>query len=102
VQALLLAQRLGMVKMGRVALDGTKLHANASRHKAMSWSRLVAKEDKLEAEVAELEATVAGLLADAEATDAAEDARYGVDGKDTDLVGLVNPVQALDVRFCAR
>ena len=45
VQALLLAQRLGMVKLGRVALDGTKLHANASRHKAMSWSRLVANEE---------------------------------------------------------
>src|SRR3954454_22326729 len=42
-QALQLAQRLGMVKLGRVALDGTKLHANASRHKAMSYGRLVAK-----------------------------------------------------------
>src|SRR3954452_19251526 len=84
-QALRLAQRLGMVKLGRVALDGTKLHANASRHKAMSHQRLVTKEEQLEAEVADLEATVAGLLADAEATDAAEDARYGVDGKDADL-----------------
>jgi transposase len=85
VQSLRLAQRLGMVKLGRVALDGTKLHANASRHKAMSYPRLVAKEDKLEAEVADLEATAAGLLADADATDAAEDARYGLDGKDADL-----------------
>jgi transposase len=85
LQSLRLAQRLGMVKLGRVALDGTKLHANASRHKAMSHQRLVAKEEQLEAEVAELEATVAGLLADAEAVDAAEDARYGVDGKDADL-----------------
>jgi transposase len=85
VQSLRLAQRLGMVKMGRVALDGTKLQANASRHKAMSHGRLVAKEEQVEAEVAELEATVAALLADAEAVDAAEDARYGVDGKDTDL-----------------
>jgi len=74
-----------MVKVGRVALDGTKLQANASRHKAMSYPRLVAKEDKVEAEIAELEAMVAGLLADAEAIDAAEDARYGVDGKDADL-----------------
>jgi hypothetical protein len=56
VQSLRLAQRLGMVKLGRVALDGTKLHANAFRHKAMSYGRLVAKEDKIEAEVAELEA----------------------------------------------
>jgi transposase len=85
LQALQLAQRLGMVKVGRVALDGTKLHANASRHKAMSHQRLVSKEEQLEAEIAELEATVAGLLADAEAADAAEDLRYGVDGKDADL-----------------
>jgi transposase len=85
LQSLRLAQRLGMVKMGRVALDGTKLQANASRHKAMSHGRLVAKEEQIEAEVAELEATVAALLADAEAIDTAEDARYGVDGKDTDL-----------------
>lgn len=85
LQSLRLAQRLGMVKMGRVALDGTKLQANASRHKAMSHPRLVAKEEQVEAEIAELEATVAALLADAEAVDVAEDARYGVDGKDTDL-----------------
>lgn len=85
LQSLRLAQRLGMVKMGRVALDGTKLAANASRHKAMSHGRLVAKEEQVEAEVAELEATVSALLADAEAVDVAEDARYGVDGKDTDL-----------------
>jgi transposase len=85
LQSLRLAQKLGMVKMGRVALDGTKLEANASRHKAMSYPRLVAKEETVEAEIAELEAKVAALLADAEATDAAEDARFGVDGKDADL-----------------
>ena len=85
VQSLRLAQKLGMVKMGRVALDGTKLEANASRHKAMSYPRLVAKEEQVEAEIAALEAAVAALLADAEAVDAAEDARFGVDGKDTDL-----------------
>lgn len=85
VQSLRLAQRLGMVKMGRVALDGTKLAANASRHKAMSHGRLVAKEEQVEAEIAELEAMVAGLLADAEAIDAAEDAQFGVDGTPTDL-----------------
>jgi transposase len=85
VQALRLAQKLGMVKMGRVALDGTKLEANASRHKAMSYSRLVDKEEKVEAEIAELEGRVAALLADAETVDVAEDARFGVDGKDVDL-----------------
>jgi transposase len=85
LQSLRLAQRLGMVKMGRVALDGTKLQANASRHKAMSHGRLVAKEEQVEAEVAELETVVAGLLADAEAVDVADDERFGVDGEDTDL-----------------
>jgi transposase len=85
LQSLRLAHKLGMVKMGRVALDGTKLAANASRHKAMSYDRLVAKEEQVEAEVAALEAVVAGLLADAEAVDAAEDAQFGPDGKDVDL-----------------
>jgi transposase len=85
LQSLRLAQRLGMVRMGRVALDGTKLQANASRHKAMSHGRLVAKEEQVEAEIAELEATIAALLADAEAVDAVEDAQFGPDGRDTDL-----------------
>ncbi|MCX4745712.1 IS1182 family transposase [Kitasatospora sp. NBC_01287] len=84
-QSLHLAQRLGMVRMGRVALDGTKLEANASKHKAMSYGRLVDKEERVEAEIAQLEATAQAVLADAEAADTAEDARFGVDGKDTDL-----------------
>lgn len=84
-QSLHLAQKLGMVKMGRVALDGTKLAANASRHKAMSYGRLVDREEQVEAEIAEIEAKAVALLADAEAVDTAEDARFGADGKDTDL-----------------
>ena len=84
-QSLHLATKLGMVKMGRVALDGTKLEANASKHKAMSYGRLVDKEEQVEAETAHLEATAAALLADAEATDEAEDATFGLDGKYTDL-----------------
>jgi len=85
LQSLHLAQKLGMVKMGRVALDGTKLEANASKHKAMSYGRLVDKEEHIEAEIAELEAKAAALLADAEATDAAEDEQFGIDGKEADL-----------------
>nr|WP_199919372.1 IS1182 family transposase [Streptomyces sp. NRRL S-1824] len=84
-QSLHLATKLGMVKMGRVALDGTKLEANASKHKAMSYGRLVDREERIEAEIAALEAKAAALLADAEATDTAEDARFGVEGKDADL-----------------
>jgi transposase/cytochrome c5 len=80
-----LAQKLGMVKMGRVALDGTKLEANASKHKAMSYARLVDKEERIEAEMAELETAATALLADAENIDAAEDQVFGANGKDTDL-----------------
>ncbi|GLY80656.1 hypothetical protein Airi01_089230 [Actinoallomurus iriomotensis] len=74
-----------MVKMGRAALDGTKLEAAASKHKAMSYVRLVDKEERVEAEIAQLEAAAAALLADAAAVDAAEDERFGVNGKDADL-----------------
>lgn len=55
LQSLHLAQKLGMVKMGRVALDGTKLEASASKHKAMSYGRLIDKEECVEAEIAALE-----------------------------------------------
>jgi transposase len=84
-QSLHFATKLGMVKMGRVALDGTKLEANASKHKAMSYGRLIDKEERIEAEIAALEAQAAALLADAEAVDAAEDHKFGADGKDSDL-----------------
>ncbi|WP_449455869.1 IS1182 family transposase [Streptomyces dangxiongensis] len=84
-QSLHLATKLGMVKMGRVALDGTKLQANASKHKAMSYGRLVDKEERIEADTAALEAKAQALLADAQATDEAEDQMFGTDGKDTDL-----------------
>lgn len=84
-QSLYLVQKLDMVKMGRVAVDGTKLVANASKHKAMSYGRLVDKEERVEAEIAALEAKAHALLADAEATDTAEDQTFGPDGKDVDL-----------------
>jgi hypothetical protein len=70
VQVLHLCQRAGLVRLGHVALDGTKLRANASKHKAMSYGRMKEK-------LPELEAQVAQLLAEAEAVDAAEDAQYG-------------------------
>ncbi|WP_455771738.1 IS1182 family transposase [Streptomyces lavendulae] len=84
-QSLHLAMKLSMVKLGRVALDGTKLEANASKHKAINYGRLVDKEERTEAEIAELESKAAALLVDAEATDTAEDAAFGVDGKEADL-----------------
>jgi len=70
VQVLQLCQRAGLVRLGHVALDGTKLRANASKHKAMSYGRMKEK-------IPELESQVAQLLADAEAADTAEDAQYG-------------------------
>ena len=66
VQALQLCQKAGLVKLGHVALDGTKLQANASKHKAMSYGRMSEAEEKLKAEVEE-------LLKRAEAADATED-----------------------------
>lgn len=70
LDVLVLCGKAGLVKLGRVALDGTKIRANASRHKAMSYGRMVARE-------ADLAAQVAAILAEAEETDAAEDRLYG-------------------------
>src|ERR1700694_4262894 len=54
LQVLVLAREIGVVRMGTVALDGTKIHANASRHKALSYERAGKIEVQLKAEVAEL------------------------------------------------
>lgn len=69
-QALQLCQKAGMVKLGRVALDGTKVRANASKHKAMSYAYMQKAEQELQAEIKK-------LLAEAEAADAQEDALHG-------------------------
>ena len=71
-QVLVLCSEAGLVKLGRVALDGTKLRASASRRKSMSYERLGPR-------IADLEAQVATILAEAEATDLAEDEAFGVD-----------------------
>lgn len=70
VQVLRLAERAGLVKLGHVALDGTKIKANASKHKAMSYERMKKRE-------AELKAEVARWLAAAEAADTEEDRLHG-------------------------
>ncbi len=84
-QALALCAKARLVKLGRIALDGTKLRANASRHKAMSYERMEREEVRLEAELAELRAKAEALLAEAEATDEAEDARYGAERRGDEL-----------------
>lgn len=76
-QALALCAKAGLVRLGRVAVDGTKLRANASRHKAMSYERMGREEARLEGELAELRAQAKALLEAAEQADEAEDARYG-------------------------
>ena len=65
VKVLLLAREMGVLKMGTVALDGTKIHANASRHSALSYEHA----GKIEAQ---LKAEVADLMAKAEAADTAD------------------------------
>jgi hypothetical protein len=70
LQVLRLCQKAGLVKLGHVALDGTKVKANASKHKAMSYEYMGKRSDELQAEIAR-------LLAEAQATDEAEDVRYG-------------------------
>jgi len=70
MQALQLCEKAGLVKLGHVAIDGTKLKANASKHKAMSYERMNEKEKRLREEVEK-------LLAEAAQADAEEDAQYG-------------------------
>jgi transposase len=69
-QVLKLAQQAGLVKLGVVALDGTKIKANASKHKAMSYERMLENEKRLEKEIED-------ILRQAQSVDAQEDGRYG-------------------------
>ena len=71
-QALLLCAEAGLVKLGHVSIDGTKIKANASKHKAMSYKRMNETEARLKQEID-------ALLAEAEKTDAEEDALHGKD-----------------------
>ncbi len=73
-----LARGMGLAGLGGVSVDGTKVRANASKRKAMSYARMAKEERRLQAEIA-------GLLEEAEAVDAAEDARYGEDVRGDEL-----------------
>src|SRR5208337_2685862 len=77
-QALLLCSEAGLVKLGHVSIDGTKIKANASKHKAMSYKRMNETEARLKREID-------ALLASAEKTDAEEDAQYGKDRRGDEL-----------------
>ncbi len=78
VQVLRLCQKAGMVSLGHVSLDGTKLKANASKNKAMSYGRMKLREPELAAEVKK-------WLESAEATDQREDAEHGPDRRGDEM-----------------
>jgi transposase len=78
VEVLKLCALAGLTRVGTIALDGTKIKANASRHKAMSYDRMKEEEKRLKEEIA-------GLLAEAEATDTAEDEAHGRDRSGDEL-----------------
>ena len=78
IQMLRLCQKAGLVSLGTVALDGTKVKANASKHKAMSHERMLKSERQLEAEMR-------ALLRKAEIIDAQEDGQYGKGNRGDEL-----------------
>jgi transposase len=78
VQVVQVAREAGVVQLGTVAIDGTKVHANASKRKAMSYARMLEQERRLREEIA-------ALLAAAEAADTSEDATHGPEGPGDDL-----------------
>jgi len=78
LQGLKLCQKAGLVKLGQVALDGTKVEANASKHKAMSYDRMQKEETRLKGEIE-------ALLARAQSTDAVEDAKFGEGQSEQDV-----------------
>jgi transposase len=78
VQAVAIAREAGVVHLGALAVDGSKVKANASKHKAMSYGRMRDEERRLREEIA-------ALTAQAEATDAAEDAEHGPDVRGDEL-----------------
>jgi transposase len=78
VEVLKLCALAGLARVGTIALDGTKVKANASRHKAMSYDRIKSEEIRLKEEIAK-------LLAEAEATDKAEDIEHGPDRRGDEL-----------------
>ena len=78
VEIVRLTEKMGLVKLGTVALDGTKIKANASKHKAMSCQRMKEDEQRLEKEIQQ-------LLEEAQQTGAAEDELHGADNSGEEL-----------------
>lgn len=78
VQIIRIAQEAGLVKLGRIAIDGSKVRANASKHKAMSYDRMKSEEEKLGKQIAD-------ILGQAAEEDAREDAEFGSDRRGDEL-----------------
>lgn len=78
IEVVRLAKEAGLIKLGRLGVDGTKLRASASKHKAMGYGRMKEEEVRLKKEIAD-------LLKRAEAVDEAEDAEHGPDRDGTEL-----------------
>ncbi|MGC8817737.1 MAG: IS1182 family transposase [Candidatus Hadarchaeum sp.] len=78
LQVLKIAEEAGLIKLGHIALDGTKVKANASKHKAMSYGRMKKREEELEQEIKE-------LLAEAEKIDQEENHKFGKDKRGDEL-----------------
>jgi transposase len=78
LQVFQICQRMGLVELGDVALDGTKVQANASKHKAMSYERMLEEEERLKEEIQQ-------MLEEAEATDQEEDERFGRENRGDEL-----------------
>mgnify|MGYP006293731507 CR=1 FL=1 len=78
LQVFQICQRAGLVELGNLALDGTKVQANASKHKAMSYERMLEESERLKAEIHQ-------ILQEAETVDEAEDERFGRDNRGDEL-----------------
>ena len=84
----MMAREAGLVKMGTVAVDGTKMRANASKRKAMSYQRMKKQETELGEQIRD-------LLNRATATDEDEDQRYGKTGAETNYPTGWRPVRSV-------
>jgi len=78
LDVLKLCRKAGLIKLGHVSLDGTKIKANASKHKAMSYERMAKEEARLQSEIEK-------LLQEAEEIDQKEDTKYGTDKRGDEL-----------------
>jgi transposase len=106
VQILLIGQRAGMLGMTHWALDGTKIDANASKHKAMSYARMVQEEQRLKAEVAEImaraEAADAQVSEEAGADDDASSGRGELKFRETRLARIRKAIAELEAEAAER